>query len=380
MKEDISLQLEVNSLAQELSTRYEELNLLYRVGDKLKIVEDLQGTIREIIKDVSNILHGNAFLLSIPDKGMFEYLADDDKYSNDILFHIVTKIGERFNSERSYIAVNSLSEFNNNGFKGNDWFKFIATSVKVKDEHKGILAVLNSGEERGYSTGDLKLLTVLAGQLSILITNSELYLDLKNFLLNLVKSMVSAIEAKDSYTRGHSERVNNISVMIAKAMGLLQRDVENVNWAAMLHDIGKIGIPGNVLTKPGRLNDEEFALIMAHPKKGYEILKPIVQLKDALQGVLYHQEWYDGSGYPEGLKGEDIPLYARIIAVADTYDAITSSRAYRARNTHLNAMKEIERVSGIQLDPRVVDIFKKACNDHPDFIKEDQQNDESKEN
>ena len=126
--------------------------------------------------------------------------------------------------------------------------------------------------------------------------------------------MVSAIEAKDSYTRGHSERVNKISMVIAKTMGLSDKDVENTSWAAILHDIGKIGIPENVLTKPDRLTEGEYAIIMTHPRKGYEILEPIVQLKDALQGVLYHQEKYDGRGYPEGLKGEEIPLYARIIA------------------------------------------------------------------
>ena len=379
-EKDNVLQREINSLAVELSNRYEELNLIYRVGDKLTAAEDLPGTIKDIIQDASNILWGDTIILSVPDKGIFEYVLDDDKYTYHDLFHILEKIDNKYSFGKTHIVVNNLAEFKSYGFRNRDRFKFIATSVRIKDEHKGILTVLNDSQKRDYSTSDLKLLTVLAGQLSIIITNNELYQSLKDFLLNLVKSMVSAIEAKDSYTRGHSERVNKISMVIAKTMGLSDKDVENTSWAAILHDIGKIGIPENVLTKPDRLTEGEYAIIMTHPRKGYEILEPIVQLKDALQGVLYHQEKYDGRGYPEGLKGEAIPLYARIIALADMYDAITSSRAYRERNTHTNAMKEIERVSGSQLDPMIVEIFKKVCDGHPDFMRGEQKQDEDKKN
>lgn len=379
MKEDKALELEINSLASELSIRYEELNLLYRVGDKLKIAEDLHATVKDIIKEFSNIFHGDTIILSVPDKEIFESVSGNVKYTNDILVNIANKIRESCNYERIHIGVNNKAEFKNIGFNDIDWFKFIAASVKVKDENRGTLTVLGNNK-RDYSTGDVKLLTALAGQLSIIITNSELYLDLKNFLLNLVKSMVSAIEAKDSYTRGHSERVHNISVLIAKVMGLSHTDVENISWAAILHDIGKIGIPEQVLTKPGKLTNEEYALIMTHARKGYEILKPIIQLQDALPGILYHQERYDGKGYPENLKGEDIPLYARIIALADTFDAITSSRAYRPQNTHQNAMNEIERVSGTQLDPVVVEAFRKVLYEYPDVVKGEQLQYENKEN
>ena len=380
IEEDDTLQQEVNSLASELSNRYEELNLIYHVCDNLTVAKDLSGTIRDLIQEASNVLLGDTIILSVPDKGIFEYVLDDDKYIHHDLFHILEKIYKKYSSEKSPVVVNNLTEFKNYGFETRDRFKFIATSVRIKNEHKGMLIILNDSQQRDYSTSDAKFLKVLAGQLSIIITNNELYQNLKDFLLNLVKSMVSAIEAKDSYTRGHSERVNTICVMIARTMGFSDRDVENTSWAAILHDVGKIGIPENVLTKPGRLTEEEYAIIMTHPRKGYEILEPIVQLKDALPGVLYHQEKYDGRGYPEGLKGEEIPLYARIIAIADMYDAITSSRAYRERSSHIHAMKEIERVSGSQLDPMIVEIFKKVCDRHPDFIRGERKQDEDKKN
>src|SRR4030067_1215097 len=218
-EKDNVLQREINSLAVELSNRYEELNLIYRVGDKLTAAEDLPGTIKDIIQDASNILWGDTIILSVPDKGIFEYVLDDDKYTYHDLFHILEKIDNKYSFGKTHIVVNNLAEFKSYGFRNRDRFKFIATSVRIKDEHKGILTVLNDSQKRDYRTSDLKLLTVLAGQLSIIITNNELYQSLKDFLLNLVKSMVSAIEAKDSYTRGHSERVNKISMVIAKTLG-----------------------------------------------------------------------------------------------------------------------------------------------------------------
>ncbi len=371
MEENVSLRKEIDSLASELSNRYEELNLIYSIGNRLKVSDDLLSTARYVIKEASGILHGHTMVLSVPDKGIFEYVSGNAEYSTDRPLDIINEIRKECNSGKTHIVVNRCDEFRGNGFTRDNWFKFIATPVKLKDECRGVLIALSDPQEKDYTTCDLKLMTVLAGQLSIIITNNELYQNLKDFLLNFVKSMVSVIEAKDTYTRGHSERVNGISVMIARAMGLSQKDIENINWASILHDIGKIGVSESILTKPGRLTEEEYNIIKTHPMKGHEILKHIIQLKDALQGITYHQETYDGSGYPEGLKGKEIPLYARIIAVADTYDSITSSRAYRMRNTHVSALKEIERVSGSQLDPEIVEIFKKVCEDHPDFIRGD---------
>lgn len=366
-----TLQQEITSLTSELAGRYEELNLLYRVGDKLKISKDIRESLKDIIKEASYVLHGNSIILYIPGNEIFEYYSNGVKYPDNGLYDMANKMMEMWSSARTYIGANSLDEFKSYGFKSKDWFKFIGITIKVKDEPKGILAALGNSQGKDYTTGDIKLLTLLAEQISIMITNNELYQNLRDLVLNFVKSMISVIEAKDSYTRGHSERVHKISVMIAKSMGLSFRDLENLTWASILHDIGKIGVPEKILTKPNRLTDREYALVKTHPGKGYVILKPIEQIKDALPGILYHQERFDGTGYPEGLKGEQIPLYARVIAVADTYDAITSSRAYRPRNSHLEAMKEIERISGTQLDPEIVEAFKKVCNSHPDFIIEE---------
>ena len=184
--------------------------------------------------------------------------------------------------------------------------------------------------------------------------------DLEQFIINMVKSLVFAIEAKDMYTRGHSERVSRYSMLMGNRLGMDEKDYNDLKWASILHDIGKIGIPESILNKPDRLTDAEFDIIKGHPEKGGEILKPVEQLAGSLPGIIHHHERYDGKGYPQGLKGEEIPLSARIIAVADTFDAINSTRAYRKSRGQEKALTIIEEVAGSQLDSYMVEIFKKV--------------------
>jgi HD-GYP domain-containing protein (c-di-GMP phosphodiesterase class II) len=144
--------------------------------------------------------------------------------------------------------------------------------------------------------------------------------------------------------------------------------MDNLHWGSLLHDVGKIGIPDAVLCKPGRLTSDEFTFIKVHPERSYEILRHVDRLKGAIDGARHHQEKFDGSGYPHGLRGSGIPILARIIAVADTYDSITSSRAYRAGSTHEAAVTEMQRVSGTQLDPELLDVFLRVCEDDPGLL------------
>jgi len=193
------------------------------------------------------------------------------------------------------------------------------------------------------------------------MANIDLYHDLERFVINVVKSLAYAIEAKDIYTRGHSERVNRYCMLVADQLNLDEEQKEALNWASILHDIGKIGIPENILNKPGRLSDEEYGIIKEHPKKGSNILEPLSeQLSSSLPSILHHHERYDGKGYPNGLKGEEIPFLARIIAVADTFDAINSNRAYRSARPPEEAMTIMEQVGRSQLDHDLVKIFKKV--------------------
>ncbi len=179
----------------------------------------------------------------------------------------------------------------------------------------------------------------------------------RSLYLSTVKSLASAIDAKDEYTRHHSTRVTEITLKIAKNMGLSEREIEDLQLAALLHDIGKIAVPEHILNKPDTLTDKEFASIKEHPGRGQIILEPVKELKEIGKVVRAHHEKYDGSGYPDGVKGSEIPLGSRIMGVADAYDSITSDRPYRNASSHRRAVKEIIRNSGTQFDPEVVEHF-----------------------
>lgn len=188
----------------------------------------------------------------------------------------------------------------------------------------------------------------------------QLYIDMRENYLNTVEALVQALEAKDTYTSGHSARVGNLVVAIAEGLEMSDDKVEFLKYAAVLHDVGKIGVSEAILNKKEKLLEGEWEAIRSHPVIGETIIKNIKFLFDIGAVVRHHHEHYDGSGYPDKIKGEEIPLESRIIAVADTYDAITSDRSYRQGRTHEEALAELKKVAGSQLDPALVDIFSKV--------------------
>ena len=172
-----------------------------------------------------------------------------------------------------------------------------------------------------------------------------------------METFIGFIDAKDPYTNGHSKRVADYTRLIAEEMGYEGEELDRVYYIALLHDCGKIGVPDNILRKPGRLTDEEFEVIKSHTKRGGEILSSFKSLKDVDEGALYHHERFDGKGYPEGRSGDDIPLIARMICVADSFDAMNSNRVYRNKLTKEAIISEIEKNKGKQFDPQVADVF-----------------------
>jgi HD-GYP domain-containing protein (c-di-GMP phosphodiesterase class II) len=262
--------------------------------------------------------------------------------------------------KENYFIINNSQE--NPQYKDifADPYRFLAVKIKQNEKSYGWLGLISFNLEEIFRQGELSMLISVAEQLAGVITNTDLYQDLENFICSMVKSLVFAIEAKDIYTRGHSERVSKYCMLIGEQLGLGEKEYNDLKWASILHDIGKIGIPESILNKPDRLTDAEYDIIKGHPKKGSEILQPIDQLAGSLSGIIHHHERYDGDGYPQGLKGEEIPLIARIISVADTFDAINSTRAYRETRSPEKALKIIEEVAGSQLDSRIVDTFMKV--------------------
>ncbi|MBI3008151.1 MAG: HD domain-containing protein, partial [Candidatus Omnitrophica bacterium] len=233
----------------------------------------------------------------------------------------------------------------------------ISAPLIFEDKVLGVINVNNKKSRESYTEDDLKLLEGIANQASIAINNAQLYNNLQKSYLNVITAMANALDARDRYSYNHSKRVSEYVQRISKEMKLPPREVEGITTAALLHDIGKIGISDTVLLKTGKLTEEEWKIIKTHPRIGKEILKPLGFLDNILPIVEHEHERYDGKGYPDGLKGDEIPLGARIIAVADSYDAMTTDRVYRKALAKEDVLKELERCSGTQFDPKVVDAF-----------------------
>jgi len=247
-------------------------------------------------------------------------------------------------------------------------YKVIACPVHSDRKVDSLVVLLNHQHKPDFTNSDRKLAEVLANQLSSLSNTFLLLESMQEFNQQMAMTLIEAVEAKDPYTRGHSERVHHLSMEIGRAMGLPADELDDLFWGSLLHDVGKIGIPDAVLCKPSRLTSDEYTFIKVHPERSYEILRHIKHFERAVLGARHHQEMFDGKGYPHGLKGDRIPLHGRIIAVADTYDSITSSRAYRAGRSHEASMIEIERVSGTQLDPAIVEVFKTIVALNPEWL------------
>ncbi len=233
----------------------------------------------------------------------------------------------------------------------------ICIPLKVKERTIGVMEVMNKRGDRTFTERDMVLFKPLSAQAAVAIERARLYEDLEDMYISTVKSLAAAIDAKDPYTRGHSERVTRFSMLIAKELGLDDKTQRDVQLCGLLHDVGKIGVPISVLRKKDKLTDEDWKHIRRHPVLGAEIVSPITQLKELIPNIRHHHERYDGKGYPDGLKGEDIPLISRILAVADTFDALTSERPYRNGLSDKAAVEEMKVVKGTQLDSVCVEAF-----------------------
>jgi putative nucleotidyltransferase with HDIG domain len=228
--------------------------------------------------------------------------------------------------------------------------------LKMRERLIGWIGVMSLTAAKRFDEGQRKLLSIVASRAAAAIENARLYEDLQATFQQTIQSLARTIDKMDRYTSGHSERVARFAVNLARWLGLPEDQIEVVRHSALMHDIGKVGCVLN-LNKPGKLTQSEYEIFKKHPSYGKDILDPIKFLQPVVPGVHLHHERWDGRGYPLGLAGQDIPLIARIIAVADTYDAMTSDRAYRRALPHEVTVNEIERCSGSQFDPDIAGVF-----------------------
>jgi len=232
----------------------------------------------------------------------------------------------------------------------------LSLPLKAKDQ---IIGVLNlAGHDGGeFEDDEVQLAMTLASQAATAIENAQLYDDLRDQFVHSIRVIANAIDARDPYTRGHSERVALYSRLMADELNLPEEEVQTIYYAGLLHDVGKIGVRDNILLKEGRLTDDEFTAMKNHPVKSAEIIYPVKQLRRILPGLRHHHERFSARGYPDGLHEDQIPLMARIIGVADTYDAMTSDRPYRKGLPRRVALEELAKNRGAQFDPQCVNAF-----------------------
>jgi PAS domain S-box-containing protein len=233
---------------------------------------------------------------------------------------------------------------------------YIRVPLIVKGAPVGVLGV-DSKRKAAFTPENLSTLEKLAALIGVALENTRLVTDLQELLLGTVKSLSNAIDAKSPWTAGHSERVTQYALQIGRKMSFQEGDLKDLELGGLLHDVGKIGIFDIILNKPGELTREEFATVKNHPLWGVELLEPIKQLNRIIPCIRHHHERLDGSGYPDGLKGERIPLWARILAVADAFDSMTSDRPYRKAFDKEKAVGELKRCSATQFDPEIVKAF-----------------------
>ncbi len=351
-------------------SKAQSLTILNEVGKMMSSLTEIDKLLQMVIHlgvNVSNATGGALFLydnemnvLKLKASIRKDFMKEGMTYIN---------IGQGITGETLLtcepMLINDLQDIDQQKL-GDDIFRLdiiknmIMVPLISKDRVLGVLEVYNKIDHGKFSKDDLDVIMTLGNQIAIAVNNAILYTSTEDLFLSTIQSLSSAIDAKDQYTHGHSYRVTEYSICIAREMELSESFINIVHLSGLLHDIGKIGISETILCKPSRLTDEEYLEIKKHPLIGATIMEPIKPLRKVIPGMKYHHERWDGRGYPDGLIGEETPLIARIIGVADTFDAMTSDRSYRKGLDPSIAYEEINKCSGSQFDPEIVKFFNLA--------------------
>jgi putative nucleotidyltransferase with HDIG domain len=352
------LERELDSLSGQLANTYEELSLIYQISGGMKINRRASDFFKGACLDVMGVMNVRGMGVTLPGSSQHQepVLYGSLSLPPGKVHRLASELMRVLIERKSALLINDLSKDKTFGWLAEYARQLIAVPLQRQDQVLGCLFGLDKPKGE-FDSVDSKLLNSIANESAIYLENAMLFDDVHGLMMGLLHSLTSAVDAKDAYTCGHSERVALLSRELAQRAGLGDHDVERVYMAGLLHDVGKIGVPESVLQKTGRLTPEEFDQMKKHCEIGARILHDIKQIKDIIPGVLHHHERYDGKGYPAGLSGGDIPLMGRIICLADCFDAMTSNRTYRKALPLEVALTEIRRCSGAQFDPHLAEAF-----------------------
>ncbi len=339
---------DTDDLSHRLGEAYETLELLYSLGRVMRNIDHPEKFIVHVCHKIRETLN-------------FGFVAMNVGKDMNLLPARTFWDGNADAGPDGYAAQDRLLNAIKNNTSLEEWSDTLGAIVRSLPTDYGTDAIIVAGDKQSdggvISSYDTKLIEAAASFSSIFLSNARLFDHQKKLFVGIVESLSAAIDAKDTYTNGHSQRVAHIGEQIALNLGMTSQEAERVKICGLLHDVGKIGVPEAVLCKPGRLTDEEFDEIKKHPEIGFRILKDLTGLEDVLPGVLHHHERIDGRGYPSGLAGDEIPMIAKILACADTFDAMSSNRAYRDAMPRAKVLAELEKCKGSQFDPAIVDAF-----------------------
>lgn len=368
-------ELELNDLSKQMVNDYAELSLLYDISNIFASTFNAADASKYILERLCDIIEVERASLMLLDKETRELKIIFAKgIPDDVAKEIRVKPGEGIAGwvakEGKPLLVKDIKDYpelqdlvlNQGRFKTKSFLTIplICSPLKIENRIIGVINLADKESGREFTQHDLDLLSAISTQIALLIEHKRLFDDLRELLISTVRMLISVLESKDFYTSGHSQRVTECALAIADELNLSKAEKSNLELSGLLHDIGKIDVPKEILSKTTKLTEEEYGQIKMHSAKGIEILKHVKQLSETIPTILYHHERFDGKGYPEGLKGQDIPLPSRILAVADSFDAMTSSRSYRTAIPREEALEEIKRNAGTQFDPVVCEAFFRA--------------------
>ncbi|MFT3785256.1 MAG: HD domain-containing protein [Tepidisphaeraceae bacterium] len=354
-----SLQRELDSLSNQLADTYEELTLIYQLSSGMRVNRSVDDFFLQASMDVMDVMQVRSVGVMLCDASG---RVDANPIYGEVQFqpHVVQQLSSdllaRFRANPKPLLVNDVSSDPVFSYLATDATRLLAVPLQRQDQVLGTLYAFDKAGD-DFNTQDSKLLGSIANETAIFLENATLFADAQGLMMGLLHSLTSAVDAKDAYTCGHSQRVALLAKEITLQARLPEAFAARVYMAGLLHDVGKIGVPEEVLKKPGKLTDDEFGLMKKHVEIGARILRDVKQVGDLIPGVLYHHERYDGRGYPHNLAGQAIPLMGRILCVADCFDAMTSNRTYRRALPLEVALMEIRRCSGTQFDPMLADAF-----------------------
>jgi HD-GYP domain-containing protein (c-di-GMP phosphodiesterase class II) len=365
---------EASSDVGGLTRLRDQLEVLYSMGNLIHSERNLDTIFSIAADSILKVSRGarSAIIMIDPATGApteVVALSGDDKFGKTEFPVSRTIVEETFQQGVCLLSSDAMCDERFKSSKSVNLQKIrsvMSVPVRNEDRTTGVIYVDTSSLFETFTEGDLQLLAALGKQLGVAIERASLIAGLEDLFVGIIHTLVATIEAKDRYTKGHSERVTNFSMAIASKMNLERKKLAVLELSGLLHDVGKIGVPESVLNKNGKLTDEEFAIIKQHPNQGAHIIRNIknieriIDMNEIIEAVLHHHEEYNGRGYPGGLAQEGIPLIARILTIADTYDAITSDRPYRKGRDSQIAVDEIQRCAGDQFDPDCVEAFMTA--------------------